>query len=275
MQIIVPVYNAFESLQNCVESLERHSCNVDAVFINDASTDDRVLPYLESVCINNNKWSMLSNDENLGFVKTANKGLRLTKEHTVLLNSDTLVTTGWLDGLIYAANNCVNIGTATPWSNNAEICSFPKTLVHNKVPENLDCFAAVLQQTHQATFPEIPTAVGFCMLVSKQAKAVVGYFDEQTFGHGYGEENDYSLRVKQSGLKNVLCDNVYVAHVGNQSFQDMKLKPNNETMERLLSKHPGYSDLISDFIQEDALATLRESIIDKISQLKKPGYLAE
>ena len=132
--------------------------------------------------------------------------------------------------------------------------------------KNIDEFATQLQTKHQATYPEIPTAVGFCMLVTKEAKYRVGYLDEQTFGHGYGEENDYSLRVKQSGLKNILCDNVYVGHVGNQSFKDLDLKPNDETMARLLSKHPEYGKLISDFIQKDALCSLRESIVDKIGR---------
>ena len=264
MQIIVPVFNAFDALAACVGTLERHSSQAEVVFINDASTDERIVPFLEGACKSKPSWAFVQNQSNLGFVKTANRGLKLTNGHSILLNSDTLVTTGWLDGLTYAAFNCDNVGTATPWSNNAEICSYPKTLQNNKLPSDIDAFSAELQQKHQASYPEIPTGVGFCMLVTKQAKNQVGYLDEQTFDHGYGEENDYSLRVKQAGLRNVLCDNVYVAHVGNQSFKDLDLKPDESTMNRLLAKHPEYAKLISEFIETDALASLRESIIAKI-----------
>ena len=169
-----------------------------------------------------------------------------------------------VDAFKKAIESSEEIGTITCWSNNAEICSYPKTLQDNKLPSDIDAFSAELQQKHQASYPEIPTGVGFCMLVTKQAKNQVGYLDEQTFGHGYGEENDYSLRVKQAGLRNVLCDNVYVAHVGNQSFKDLDLKPDQSTMNRLLAKHPEYAKLISEFIETDALASLRESIIAKI-----------
>lgn len=266
MEIVIPVFNAFSALSACIKSLANHSSKDKVVFINDGSTDERIRPLLEQACQEKSDWQLLNNNKNLGFVKTANKGLKRTDGDTVLLNSDTLVSTGWLDGLKFAAAHCVDLGTATPWSNNAEICSLPKTLTNNPVPRHLDELAKQLQTKHQATFPELPTAVGFCMLVTAEAKRQVGYFDEQTFGHGYGEENDFSLRVKQAGLKNVLCDNVYVAHVGNQSFKDMDLKPSSETMNRLLAKHPEYAAMISEFIENDVLASLRESIIDKIDR---------
>ena len=266
MQIIVPVYNAFEALKACILSLEKHNSHCNVVFINDASSDDQVMPLLRDVCQRKENWQCVENTNNLGFVKTANLGLAMSTGHTVLLNSDTLVSTGWLDGLSYAAKHCNLLGTATPWSNNAEICSFPKTLTNNRLPLDIDKFAFELQTKHQATYPEIPTSVGFCLLVTEQAKKQVGYFDEQTFGHGYGEENDYSLRIQKAGLRNVLCDNVFVAHVGNQSFKDLDLKPSEATMNRLLAKHPEYAVLIADFIQKDVLSPLRESIIDKIGR---------
>ena len=125
--------------------------------------------------------------------------------------------------------------------------------------------ASELKIKHIPVYPELPTAIGFCMLISKEAKLRVGYFDEETFGLGYGEENDYSLRVRETGLKNVLVDNCYVAHLGNQSFKEKSLKPDQSTMERLLAKHPKYQILIQNFIEKDLLSELRESIIGKIT----------
>lgn len=264
MQIVVPVYNAMAALKKCVESLQKHNSTDSVVFINDASTDAGIKPFLVSLCESNHSWQYLENRQNSGFVKTANRGLQLTQGHTVLLNSDTQVSTGWLDGLKWAADHVENLGTATPWSNNAEICSFPVTLIDNPIPKALDQWAVELQQRHQATYPDLPTAVGFCMLITQRAKELVGLFDESRFGHGYGEENDYSLRVSAAELRNVLCDNVYVAHLGNQSFQEMDLNPNEETMARLLAKHPTYAKLVSDFIENDPLASLRDSIVAKI-----------
>jgi hypothetical protein len=80
------------------------------------------------------------------------------------------------------------------------------------------------------------------------------------------KENDYSLRAAAAGLRNVLVDNAYVAHLGNQSFGEMGLQPNRQTMQRLLVQHPDYGELIDNFIKKDPLAQIRQLITDKIDR---------
>ncbi len=261
LDVVVPIYNAYEVLQDCLSSLEKYQSEIQQVIlINDASTDKRVAPYINEIS-RENGWKVIHQSHNLGFVKTANKGLKLSEEHTVLLNSDTIVTRDWISAFKQALVYNPTLGTATPWSNNAEICSFPKFLVNSPLPENINEMAKALYKKHQPKYPMLPTAVGFCMLVSEKAKQLVGYFDEQHFGHGYGEENDYSLRASAAGLKNILCDNAYVAHVGNQSFVDMDIRPSEETMQRLLAKHPNYLIMIQEYIKEDPLSDLRKQML--------------
>jgi len=261
IQIVVPIFNAFEVTNRCLQSLIKHNLTDDVLLINDGSTDLRINELFKTIP---GHWKVIQNQQNMGFVKTANIGLKQTTGASILLNSDTVVTTQWLECFKSAIKNIASLGTATPWSNNAEICSIPVTLRPNQLPHDIDVLASNLHN-HKPSYPELPTAVGFCMLVTEQAKQRVGYFDEQTFGMGYGEENDYSLRVSQQGLRNVLVDNCYVAHIGNQSFKEKSLKPNQDTMERLLKKHPGYLQLIQKFIEKDPLSELRESIIGKIT----------
>ncbi|TDR20814.1 glycosyltransferase family 2 protein [Marinicella litoralis] len=261
IQIVVPIFNAFEVTHKNLQSLIKHNYDDDILFINDGSTDQRIVNLLENLPAH---WEVLHNADNIGFVKTANIGLKHSVGHSVLLNSDTVVSSHWLDRFKLAINTIERLGTATPWSNNAEICSLPKTLSQNPIPTDIDQLSSELMN-HLPQYPELPTAVGFCMLVTQQAKEQVGYFDETTFGMGYGEENDYSLRVAKHGLRNVLVDNCYVAHVGNQSFKEKSSKPDQGTMQRLLDKHPEYLNLIQKFIENDPLSELRESIIGKIS----------
>lgn len=262
IQIVMPVHNAYEVTAQAIESLKKHNLQDDVLLIDDASTDPRIGDLFSDLP---DGWKVMVNPHNLGFVKTANRGLRNTAGHTLLLNSDTVVSAGWLSRFKDALTAVSNLGTATPWSNNAEICSLPKTLQANPMPADIDHLARELYAHHQPVYPQLPTAVGFAMLVSQQAKARVGYFDEETFGHGYGEENDYSLRLEAAGLCNILVDHAYIAHIGNQSFQAMNLRPNEETMKRLLSKHPDYLNVIQKFIEKDPLSPLRQAIIAKIS----------
>ncbi len=253
-------------MKDCLTSLAQHQKLAENIYLlDDCSTDVRIKPLLQRFADENN-WSVLYQSENKGFVKTANQGLKLSKNNTVLLNSDTVVCQYWLHGFKQCLESVADLATATAWSNNAEICSFPEFLKNNIIPKDINKFSQKLYKNYSPVYPEIPTAVGFCMLITKRAKKVVGYLDEKQFGHGYGEENDYSLRATKAGLNNIVCDNIYVVHVGNQSFSDLGIKPDENSMKRLLEKHPDYLKLIHEFIDNDPLAEVRMEILKKISQ---------
>jgi len=264
IDVVVPIYNAYNVLINCLKSLKKHQNKINQVIlINDASTDKRIEILIEKYGMLK-KWKVINHKINKGFVITANEGLKLSQYHTILLNSDTIVSKNWIKAFKNALKKNKLIGTATAWSNNAEICSFPNFLKNNKKIDKIDQFSEIIYKNYKPQFPIIPTAVGFCMLITKQAKNIVGYFDEDHFGHGYGEENDYSIRVKSAGLKNILCDNAYVEHIGNESFSDLGLKPNENTMNRLLIKHPNYLEEINQYIQNDPLKFIRHKILEVV-----------
>jgi GT2 family glycosyltransferase len=104
------------------------------------------------------------------------------------------------------------------------------------------------------------------MAIARSAIQQLGLFDQELFGLGYGEENDFSLRAIQVGYRNVLCDDVYVAHQGGCSFQPRGLSPNEETMRRLLSRHPGYLKTIEAFIAADPLSRRREELLEALHE---------
>ncbi|MFK8013444.1 MAG: hypothetical protein AB8B80_15505, partial [Marinicellaceae bacterium] len=68
------------------------------------------------------------------------------------------------------------------------------------------------------------------------------------------------------------CDNAYVVHIGNESFKDLGLKPNESTMKRLLEKHPNYNDMIGHYIKQDPLAVIRKELLDLIRNENKKLY---
>jgi len=262
--IIVPVFNALEKLEACLDSISRTiPPDTRVLLIDDASTDTGVQPLLRS-------WvdeakpvrRLLVHQVNRGFVATANHGMRMADTDVVLLNSDTEVTGDWLQNLGDCLDSDISIATATPWSNNGEIVSIPEFCVSNPVPPNPDVIAATIKSCGQPSYPEMPTAVGFCMAISLRAIKMIGLFDEATFGRGYGEENDFCQRAEQAGLRNVLCDDTYVVHHGGASFGPLGLRPDEESMQRLLAKHPDYLRKVSQFIKTDPLEPRRRQILD-------------
>jgi len=266
--IIVPAYNAFDALDRCIRSLaETVDPRLRKVLIDDASTDARVAGLFEQLARRRGEnWLLLRNSENLGFVRTANRGMMLSDRDVILLNSDTRVTTGWLERMLCCADSDLSIGTITPFSNNGTICSFPEFCVANPVPEDPDRVAGAMAAAGPGVYPDIPTGVGFCMYVRRALLDAIGLFDAERFSPGYGEENDFCLRAVAAGFRNVLCDDAYVVHEGGQSFAEHGLEPDQAAMDRVLERYPGYQALIEQFIRTDPLQAVRGRIMSQLAK---------
>ena len=257
VDIIIPVYNEHSLFKNCLESVRKHT-NIPhrIIIINDNSKEDLLIDYfneLEKLKLKN--LIILKNNKNLGFVKSVNKGMIFAKDNdVVLLNSDTVVTKNWLKKLNISAYSSEIIATVTPLSNNAAYCSVPNFEINNDIPDGftIDLFANLIEEKSLKIYPEIPTAVGFCMYIKREALSAVGYFDERYFGKGYGEENDFCMRAKKAGYIHILDDSTFVYHKGSASFTDIEkrrlLKRNLRIMDKL---HPEYFSIINNFYLEN------------------------
>jgi GT2 family glycosyltransferase/glycosyltransferase involved in cell wall biosynthesis len=263
IDIVVPVYNALGDLARCVESVLAHSTgDWRLALIDDGSTDPAIRGYFAKLEARGlQRVTLLANARNEGFTLTANRGMREARAEAdvVLLNSDTVVTRGWLDALARCAASDARVGTVTPFSNNAEICSLPRFCVNNPWPAGVDPqpLVAALARAAVPTYPDLPTGVGFCLYVRRALIAAIGVFDP-AFGLGYGEENDYCLRAAAAGFRNVLCEDAFVLHLGGSSFGDKRADLGKRNMALLLERHPGYLDLVHAYIAADPLRPLRE-----------------
>lgn len=220
IDIIIPVYNAFDDLVKCIDSIKAHTdLNVHRlVLINDASPDHRIAPYLDSLADSN--ILVFHNQDNLGFSGNINKGIAISNRDVLLLNSDTIVTRDWLNKILICSQSDETIGTVTPLSNNATLCSVPDFCQENQLPQefSLEEYAALVESVSLKLYPSIPVANGFCMFIKRKLIDAIGLFDAETFGRGYGEENDFCYRAEQAGYRHVMCDDTYIYHTGTSSF---------------------------------------------------------
>lgn len=272
--VVVPVYNALGPLDACLASLDRTLPEGTAVLVaDDHSSDPRIPPLVEAWCGRTRLAARhVRRERNLGFPANCNAAFDDTgDEDLVLLNSDTVATRGWLQQITRCAASDPRIATITPWSNNAEICSFPRFCEDNPPPEQPDAIAEAAAGLSPATYPELPTAVGFCMYLRRAALRQLGGFDAQTFGRGYGEENDFCLRVAAMGWRNVLCETAYVVHLGAASFAPLELSPGGENLARLVARWPDYNERIARFIMADPLAPLRQRLSERLLALAAAG----
>src|SRR5690349_20908165 len=181
VDIVVPVFNAPDDLARCVASVLR--CTSGAfrlLLIDDGSQDPAVAElFAHYASLRDPRIELLRNDRNAGFTATANRGMTASSADVVLLNSDTIVTHGWLDALARCAASDPRIATVTPFSNNAEICSFPRLCEDDAwtAERDPDPTRQALADAAVPTYPDLPTGVGFCMFVRRGAIDALGAFD--------------------------------------------------------------------------------------------------
>lgn len=271
--IIIPIFNAYDCLTECIDSVIENTDleNNGLIIINDKSTDERVSKLLNKYKKKYPHIKVLENKENLGFVGTTNKGMKMSKNDVLLLNSDTIVTPRWLEKIKECAYSQEMVATVTPLSNNATLASVPNIFEKNELPKDmsLEEMNRIVEESSYNDYPEIPTAHGFCMYIKRSVLDQVGYFDEKAFGKGYGEENDFCFRCFDYGYRHLLCDNTYIYHKESQSFSNRKneLIIQNEKVLEIL--HPKYINALRDWNFKRPIKYIGQNIAFELGKTEK------
>ncbi len=271
IDIIIPVYNAYEYTEECIKSILRTTdlTKHTLVLINDKSPDEKIQPMLEKYKNENEELNIvvLENEQNMGFVKTVNRGMQYSQNDVILLNSDTEVTKNWIEKIQECAYSNQYIATVTPLTNNGTICSVPNFGIDNELPKNMNLeeYAEMIEKISKSRYPELTTGNGFCMYIKRDVITKIGLFDDETFGKGYGEENDFCYRALDNGYTNVLCDNTFIYHKGTQSFKKENMTESraaliDEHMKLLRGKHPIYVEKTDQFIANNPLRDIQENV---------------
>lgn len=278
VDIIVPIFNAREDVKRCVESVLRHARgDWRLVLVDDASTDEELVLWLDDVAERESRVLLERGDRNLGFTANANRGMRIASgRDVILLNSDTIVTEGFVEKLMACAYAERETGVVSPFTNNGTICSIPEFCRDNPLPEelSLEDYAALVERVSLRDYPELVTAVGFCMYVKGEVFDTVGYFDDEAYGRGYGEENDFCERAKAAGYRIRLADDTFIAHTGKASFGDegRELEVANQAI--LEERQPQYMPAVREFVASNPLAKHQANIAYHMRRRDRRDYPA-
>ena len=264
VDVVVPVYKGLAETRACLHAVLAAAGTVrpHLVVVSDCSPDEALVALLRGMAAAG-QITLLENTTNLGFPATANRGMAQGPDRdVVLLNSDALVFDGWLDRLAAAAYAAPDIGTATPFSNNATICSYPACNADNPLPGDIAPAALdrLFATVNAGCSCDLPTAVGFCMYIRCDCLTDAGDFDVAAFGRGYGEENDFCRRSAHLGWRHVLSADVFVVHAGGVSFGTTKDAALACNLAVLAKRHPGYLPLVEDFTRRDPILPLRRAV---------------
>jgi GT2 family glycosyltransferase/glycosyltransferase involved in cell wall biosynthesis len=264
VDIVIPAYRGLAETQRCLRSvladLDRPRGRV--IVIDDKSPEPALSAWLDTQA-REGTITLLRNRRNLGFVASANHGLRAADagHDVVLLNSDTEVPSGWLTRLGAQAWSRPRVASVSPFSNNATICSYPRD--HGwEMPFGLTVaeLDEVCRAVNAGRSVPVPTTVGFCMYIRRDALNDVGLLDEQAFGHGYGEENDFCMRASQRGWQHLLACDTFVYHEGSVSFGD-EVGPRSASGQTVLAqRYPDYRMIIDRHVRSDEVGSRRFAV---------------
>lgn len=262
IDVIVPVYEGLEAVKKCLNSLVRspNLINTRVLIINDCTPNRLIDEFLDSFIKKFSDITYLKNEENLGFVKTVNRGFALSDNDKIILNADTEVSSFWVDRIVSHALQNDKVGTVTPFSNNGTICSFPSFGSHAEIFGKLTTeeLSNILHAANFGKSSSLPTGVGFCMYVSNALLEEVGPFNEDAFGLGYGEENDLCRRAAKAGYANLHAHDVFVFHEGEVSFKTVE-HDLPDASQALLDLHPEYDEVVAKAFSENASLSAKAS----------------
>ncbi|MCU1347073.1 MAG: glycosyltransferase, group 1 family domain/glycosyl transferase, group 2 family domain protein [Acidobacteria bacterium] len=232
VSIIIVSYNNIELTRLCLDSVLRNSMhpNLEVLVVDNASGDGSA-EWLQG--LTDERVRVLVNRENAGFAAANNQGLRMaTGTHFVLLNNDTVVPRGWLQGMLRQLDD-PHVGLAvavTNFSGNESRIDVPYTTLDGMQP-----FAERLMREREGQRFDIRVAAMYCVGMRRDVYERLGPLDEE-FGLGMFEDDDYSHRARLAGLRVICMEDVFVHHFGQASFS--KLAP--ETYEALWKRNQAH-----------------------------------
>ncbi|HOW76724.1 MAG TPA: glycoside hydrolase family 99-like domain-containing protein [Candidatus Competibacteraceae bacterium] len=233
VSIIIPAFNQVEYTVRCLATLQRcpSEAECEIIVVDDASSDatESLLSHIPGLCY-------VRNLENLGFLRTANRGVeRAQGRYLLFLNNDTQVLPGWLDRLlevfatvpdtgivgaklIYPSGHLQEAGAALRPDGSVDLIGLnddPAKPLYNGMPRTVDHCS------------------GACLLIEAALFRELGGFDDR-YAPAYYEDCDLSLRVIERGRKVIYQPAAEVIHhlsvTTNQSGHKLRQIERNRTL---------------------------------------------
>lgn len=255
--IIIPTFNNEEYTIHCFDSIRKNTKNYKIIWIDNASnpeSQEKVKKFLDK---NNVPYELILNQENLGFVKATNQGMKraleLEAKYMILQNNDTEVYEGWLERMIKVAELDPKIGLVGPitspcrsWQSIKNIAkkipSFNNLSEYNNDPEN---YSKLIEKKYKNQSIETKIQLAFfCTLIKAETAKDIGFLSEE-FGVGFGDDDDYCTRAMKKNWKSFIAKDVFVFHNHRTTFKsiytrgemNLMLEKNKEIFKR---KHQDY-----------------------------------
>jgi GT2 family glycosyltransferase/glycosyltransferase involved in cell wall biosynthesis len=273
VDVVVCVHDALEDVRLCLWSLlAKSGRRLRLILVNDGS-DEVTTRFLQAFADRHPAVTLIHREPPHGYTLAANRGLESSSgDYVVLLNSDTVLSAGWLDRMLAYGEAHPEVGILGPLSNAATHQSVPQVKQEgawavNPLPDwlTVDGMGLLLARGVPRTDTRLPFLNGFCYIVKRAVIEAVGPLDEERFATGYCEENDYSHRARQAGFELGVVDDAYVYHAKSRSFgPDGRAELARRNYESFLEKHgrEEIDALVSAMEADESLEPVRVAVTE-------------
>lgn len=285
LSIVIVNHNVEHLLKECLQSVycNTRQISFEIIVVDNNSTDGSV----EMLRKEFPGVKLIENQENLGFAKATNQGLRESRgRYVLLLNPDTVVLSGALDKMVefMEANSqagALGCKLLYPDGSLQPSCrSFPtlttaffeNTGLEKLFPKNKVIGRHRIGYWDHNDIREVDQPTGAALMVRQEILSQVGLMDEQFYM--YYDDIDWCYRIKKRGWKIYLIPLAQIIHYGGQSaglnMAEMRIQ-GYKSRHKFFRKHYG---ILSELIvkQMDLLGLVLKTVYRALRISVNPIY---
>jgi len=214
--IVVLTWNGLRYTKDCLESVRKHTYpDYELIVVDNGSTDGTV-EWLEKRDL-----KLIRNETNRGYAAGVNQGVKTAAGRNILLlNSDTVVTAGWLDRMLDVLYIEPNVGMVGPTSGPPEVrpqgIFFPPPY---QDVQGLETFAWLWGAAFSGCLVGAIQLSGMCLLIKREVFDKIGMMDE-CFKIGGCEDTDFCNRAVKAGYRLLVRADTFIHHHGGRTFAE-------------------------------------------------------
>ncbi|MDY6953410.1 MAG: glycosyltransferase, partial [Thermodesulfobacteriota bacterium] len=214
--IIIPVSRRQGELKTCVESIQNHTNPSYEMILVNPGPKRNASTWLKETVRENSSYRLVETEKGATLARCYNDAMKAARaKHIVLLDSRTVVSEGWLSGILDCMRRVPHAGIVGPMTDKAGSVQHVAK-AHYGTIDGVNDFASSFKSRNQ--YRRIPTTRmdGFCMAFHRSLLEKVGFFDE-SLGTDSSEMDDFCLRATLEGHTNLIAGDVFVHHHSGKS----------------------------------------------------------